>query len=269
MPSSPLQSRHSEASTLSDVPDAIWDFLRAELDAAVFGEFGASARIGFTDTLVACAFARHLGHAVRPMSVTAVIEHDRDGPAIVVGQVDADSLATIEASRLAVCEPALGLQGARASILQYDWAGFLRGQRQTQTPLFPDGSSRHIVLVARNALFDPGLAARVRWRVRLSVDRPAVAPLDRMIGLARGRWVVAHLPRIGPSLSCFWLSTGERAIRRGDPAADHRAVRRAAHRLATRYLRGAEPHQRPLAEVLGAFRYELGAEALRNGGAQA
>ncbi len=257
MPSSPLQSRSSEASALSDVPDGIWDFLRTELDGAVFGEFGAAARIGFTDTLVACAFARHLGHAVRPLPVAAVIEHDRDGPAMVVGQVDAESLATIEASRLAVREPALGLQGARASILQYDWAGFLRGQRQKQAPLFPDGSSRHLVLVARNALFDPGLAARVRWRVRLSVDRPVVAPLERMIGLARGRWVVAHLPRIGPSLSCFWLSTGERAVRRGDPAANPNAVRRAAHRLASRYLRGTAPAGRPLAEVLGAFGHEL------------
>ncbi len=257
MPSSPLQSRLAEASALSDVPDGVWAFLRAELDEAVFGEFGEHARVGFTDTLVACAFARLLGHVVRALPVAAIVEHDRQGPVMVVGQVDVETLATIEASRLAVCDPALGIQGARASIGKVDWAAFLRTQRQLQTPLFPDGASRHLVVAARNAIFDPGLGARVRWRVRLSAGQPTVAPLTRAIGLARGRWIIAHKAGIGPSLSCFWMSTGERPIRRGDPAADHRAVRRAARRLADRYLREDIPVERPLAEILGAFGSEL------------
>ena len=264
MPSSPLQSRLAEASALSDVPDSIWNFLRAELNEAVFGEFGERARVGFTDTLVACAFARHLGYAVRPLPVAAIVEHDTTGPQMVVGQVDVETLATIEASRLAVRDPALGIQGARASIGAIDWTAFLRAQRQLQTPLFPDGSSRHLVVATRNAIFDPGLGARVRWRVRLSDERPVVAPLARPIGLARGRWIIAHRDGIGPSLSCFWVSTGERQVRRGDPAADHRTIRRAAQRLASRYLRGDVPADRPLAEILGV----LGAELRALSGAQ-
>ena len=257
MPSSPLQSRLAEASVLSDVPDAVWAFLRTELDEAVFGEFGEHARVGFTHTLVACAFARHLGLAVRAMPVAAIVEHERQGPLMVVGQVDVDTLATIEASRLAVCDPALGIQGARASIGKIDWATFLRAQRQLQAPLFPDGTSRHLVVAAREAIFDPGLGARVRWRVRLLTGQPAVAPLKPAIGLARGRWIIAHKADIGPSLSCFWMSTGERPIRRGDPAADHRSVGRAARRLADRYLRKGEPVARPLAEIPGALGSEL------------
>lgn len=257
MPSSPLQSRLAEASALSDVPDGVWAFLRAELDEAVFGEFGEHARVGFTDALVACAFARHLGHAVRALPVAAVVEHDGQGPLMVVGQVDVETLATIEASRLAVRDPALGIQGARTSIGKIDWMGFLRAQRQLQAPLFPDGSSRHLVVAARDAIFDPGLGARVRWRVRLSDDRPTVVPLARAIGLSRGRWIIAHKAGIGPSLSCFWMSTGERPVRRGDPAADHRAVRRAVLRLAGRYPRSDMPTERPLAEILGALGSEL------------
>jgi len=257
MPSSPLQSRLPEASALSDVPDAVWAFLRAELDEAVFGEFGEHARAGFTHTLVACAFARQLGLAVRALPVAAIVEHDREGPLMVVGQVDVETLATIEASRLAVLDPALGIQGARASIGKIDWATFLRTQRQLQGPLFPDGTSRHLVVAARNAIFDPGLGARVRWRMRLSNGQPTVAPLTRAIGLARGRWIIAHQTGIGPLLSCFWLSTGERPIRRGDPAADHRAVGRAAGRLADRFLGKDKPAERPLAEILGALGSEL------------
>lgn len=257
MPSSPLQSRLAEASALSDVPEAVWAFLRAGLDEAVFGEFGEHARVGFTHTLVACAFARLLGFAVRALPVAAIVEHDRQGPLMIVGQVDVETLATIEASRLAVRDPALGIQGARASIGDVDWATFLRAQRQFQGPLFPDGTSRHLVVAARNAIFDPGLGARVRWRVRLSTGQPVVAPLKRAIGIARGRWIIAHQAGIGPSLSCFWMSSGERPIRRGDPAADHRAVRRAARRLADRYSREDDPVERPLAEILGALGSEL------------
>lgn len=261
MPSSPLQSRLAETSALSDVPDEVWKFLRAELDEAVFGEFGPDARVGFTDAIVACAFARHLGYAVRPLPVAVLVEDNLRGPQMLVGNVDIDALATIEASRLAVRDPALGLQGARASIERIDWAAFVREQRHLQTPVFPDGSSRHLVVAAHNALFDPGLGARVRWRVRLTDERPLVVPLERAIGLARGRWIIAHKPDAGPSLSCFWLSTGERPVRRGDSAADHRSVRRAAQRLAGRFLRGADPAERPLRDILGALRTELGAQA--------
>ncbi|MBL8831195.1 MAG: hypothetical protein JNL71_02290 [Rhodospirillales bacterium] len=254
-----MQNRLAETSSLSDVPGEVWAFLRAELDAAVYGEFGADARVGFTDTIVACAFARHLGYAVRALPVAVLVEDASRGPQMLVGNVDIDALATIEASRLAVRDPALGLQGARASIEKIDWATFVRDQRHFQAPVFPDGSSRHLVVAAHNALFDPGLGARVRWRARLTDERPLVVPLERAIGLARGRWIIAHLPDAGPSLSCFWLSTGERPVRRGDPAADHRAVRRAAQRLAGRFLRGAAPADRPLRDILGAFHAELGA----------
>ncbi len=257
MPTSPLQHRSNDSTPLSAVPDSVWEFLRRELDEAVFDSFGAEARAGFTDALVACAFARRAGYSVRTLPVAVVVESDEGGPAMTLGAVDAESLATIEASRLAVRAPGGGIGRAREAVGRMDWGGFLHAQRLRQFPVFPDGASRHLVAASRDAVFDPGFGARLRWRLPGIAAMPAVPRLVQPIGLSRGRWVVAHLDRAAPGHACFWLTTGSRAVRRGDPAADHRRVDRAAHTLAERWQSAGQRPHRPLVAVLAALGGEL------------
>lgn len=261
MPTSPLQSRSSDNAPLTGVPDPVWEFLRRELDEAVFDAFGGHARAGFTDALVTCAFTRLAGYTTRTLPVALVVENSEGGPAMTVGAVDPESLATIEASRLAVRAPSEGLKVARETVGRIDWGAFLHAQRRTQFPVFPDGSSRHMVVASRDGIFDPGLGARLRWRLRLDAGRPFVPTLAQPIGLSRGRWVVAYRPEIAPGHACFWMTTGTRAVRRGDPAADHRLVERAAHALADRWKGAFEQPVRPLSAVLAAVGGELRALA--------
>ncbi len=262
MPTSPLQSRVSDSAPLSRVPAVLWDFLRRELDTAVSDAFGADARAGFTASLVVCAFARHLGFALRPVPVAVVVESAETGPAMTLGAVDAQALATIEASRLAVRASAGGLNAARAAVARTDWGAFLHAQRRTQFPVFPDGAVRHIAVAARDVLFDPGFGARLRWRLRGAEDMPVAPTLARPIGLSRGRWVVAYLPDAAPGHSAFWVTTGDRPVRRGDRAADHRRVERAAQALAARWSGDDAGSERPLAAVLAALGGELRALAV-------
>jgi hypothetical protein len=265
----PVKLRRKTAPT-GKVPAVVWEFLRAELDPIRVGCFGVHANPSVPNATIATAFLKEMGVWAKASPVTVLVERPGTGLVRIAGRPDPAALATVEASRIAVRHPQLGLGGARVVVSTIPWDKLGAAIASGAIKRAWNG---HLVTVASGELFDAGLRQLGLPELADPGSQPVVALLDKPIGITLVSRVLGW-ERIGPGLlDIFWLSDSTNRGWRAEFDPDPRAIDDAAARLARRFRgpgtgRGIEPGVVDVLRRIDAELRRLIASAAREGAAR-